>query len=209
MPAGLNPSVPPKDGIFISGLRLYNALWDTARGMLMSGASDKQSCQDMSVVWLKPYDIHSPSRVPIKYQQYLSPLYCSADQRCHSHATMVTELPLPTLVDPAVWHQNRVFLATTIWTLKYEVWNVYLYVIFQVSIFQLKSIPWTWIAFLEYFSVWRMYVVLKWLSDAFYKKMWNFTDNFVWPILTLKVLAAFAYLFYSVQCPYMYIPMHV
>nr|XP_022307447.1 dynein heavy chain domain-containing protein 1-like isoform X3 [Crassostrea virginica] len=114
MPAGLNPSVPPKDGIFISGLRLYNALWDTARGMLMSGASDKQSCQDMPVVWLKPYDIHSPSRVPIKYQQYLSPLYCSADQRCHSHATMVTELPLPTLVDPAVWHQNRVFLATTI-----------------------------------------------------------------------------------------------
>ena len=128
MPAGLNPSVPPKDGIFISGLRLYNALWDTARGMLMSGASDKQSCQDMPVVWLKPYDIHSPSRVPIKYQQYLSPLYCSADQRCHSHATMVTELPLPTLVDPAVWHQNRVFLATTIWTLKYEVWNVKLFI---------------------------------------------------------------------------------
>ena len=89
--AGLNPSVPPKDGIFISGLRLYNALWDTARGLIMSGASDKKSCQDMPVVWLKPYDI----------SLFLSPLYCSADQRCHSHATILTELPLPTFVDPA------------------------------------------------------------------------------------------------------------
>lgn len=89
MPAGLHPSVPPKDGIFITGLRLYNALWDTARGMLMSGASDKQSFQDMPVIWLKPYDISSPSRVPVKHQQYLSPLYCSADHRCHSHAAMV------------------------------------------------------------------------------------------------------------------------
>uniref|UniRef100_A0A8W8M9M4 AAA+ ATPase domain-containing protein n=1 Tax=Magallana gigas TaxID=29159 RepID=A0A8W8M9M4_MAGGI len=114
MPAGLHPSVPPKDGIFITGLRLYNALWDTARGMLMSGASDKQSFQDMPVIWLKPYDISSPSRVPVKHQQYLSPLYCSADHRCHSHAAMVTELPLPTLIDPTVWHQNRVFLATTV-----------------------------------------------------------------------------------------------
>ena len=72
-------------------------------------------------------------------------------------------------------------------------WYVNLYVIFQLSIFQLESIPWRWIAFLEYSSIWRMYVVLKWLSNAFYKKMWNFTDNFVWPILTLKELAAFAY----------------
>lgn len=116
MPAGLYPSVPPKDGIFITGLRLYNALWDVARGMLMSGASDKQSFQDMPVIWLKPYDISSPSRVPVKHQQYLSPLYCSADHRCHSHAAMVTALPLPTLIDPTVWHQNRVFLATTVWT---------------------------------------------------------------------------------------------
>ncbi|XP_056008158.1 dynein heavy chain domain-containing protein 1-like [Ostrea edulis] len=114
MPAGLFPSTPPKDGVFISGLRLYNALWDTIRGMLMSGASDKQSRQDMPVIWLKPYDVNSPSKVPVKHQQYSCPLYCSADQRCHSYVAMVTELSLPTLLDPSVWHQNRVFLATII-----------------------------------------------------------------------------------------------
>lgn len=76
----------------------------------MFGVFDKQSFQDMFVIWFKSYDISFLFRVFVKYQQYLFFLYCFVDYWCYSYVVMVMELLFFIFIDLIVWYQNRVFL---------------------------------------------------------------------------------------------------
>ncbi|KAJ8313861.1 hypothetical protein KUTeg_008422 [Tegillarca granosa] len=114
MPSGLKPSAPPKDGVFVSGLYLHNALWDSTRSVLMGNTADSSPVQEMPVIWFKPVDISSPSKKEIKYELYKCPVYCSDDPCSHGDKNVVTFLHLPTLQHPVVWHQQRVFMSSAI-----------------------------------------------------------------------------------------------
>ncbi|XP_069111191.1 dynein heavy chain domain-containing protein 1-like isoform X1 [Argopecten irradians] len=112
MPAGMNPSTSPRDGIFLTGLTLYNALWDTSRGTLMSNNTDSQPWQEMPVLWVKPTDVGS--HIGQKYHLYQCPVFCTADSSQQGDPNLVTRLPVPTLDPPSVWHQARVFLISDV-----------------------------------------------------------------------------------------------
>lgn len=114
MPSGLKPGAPAKDGVFVSGLYLHNALWDSTRSVLMVNTADSAPVQEMPVIWFKPVDISSPSKKEIKYELYKCPVYCSDDPCIHGDKNVVTFLHLPTLQDPVVWHQQRVFMSSAI-----------------------------------------------------------------------------------------------
>lgn len=115
MPEGLNPSSPPKDGVFIEGLHLYNALWDTTQGVLMSNEADSNSQQLMPAIWLKPADVSSPTfRKGISYEFHPCQVFCSSDLKEHGDEHVVACIPLPTIESPNVWHQARVFMTSDI-----------------------------------------------------------------------------------------------
>lgn len=114
MPAGLNPSIPPPEGVFISGLRLHNALWDNTRAVLMMPTSDSVGQQDMPVFWLKPLDAYTPQTPRRLYELYRCPVYCSADTKQHGDNNVVVHFSLPTENDPSVWQYQRAFLTTHI-----------------------------------------------------------------------------------------------
>ena len=113
MPAGLNPSVPPKDGICISGLHLYNALWDSTRGVLVQSKADTKTNLEIPVVWLKPYD-QTMSKPAVKYQLFQCPLYTSLQRKDHSQQNVVYDISLPSMEHPSVWYQKRVFLVSSL-----------------------------------------------------------------------------------------------
>ncbi|XP_052095798.1 dynein heavy chain domain-containing protein 1-like isoform X11 [Mytilus californianus] len=114
MPTGIKPSVPPKDGVYITGLRLHNALWDSTRAILMENDSENQQPHLMPYIWLKPVDVSSPSKFTRKYELYDCPVYCSDDPRSHGDKYLVTNLPLPTFDPPCFWCQHRVFLSSSL-----------------------------------------------------------------------------------------------
>lgn len=113
MPAGLCPSVSPREGVYLTSLTLYNALWDTSRGTLMTNTTDATPCQEMPILWLVPSDIGVA--MATKHKLYPCPVYCTPDSGYHGDPNLVTCLPLPTLDDPSVWYQSRVFLSSSVW----------------------------------------------------------------------------------------------
>lgn len=114
MPTGIKPSTPPREGVYITGLHLHNALWDSTRAVLMENDSENQQSQTMPYIWLKPVDVSSPSKFTRKYDLYDCPVYCSDDPRNHGDKYLVTSLQLPTLDPPSVWCQHRVFLSSSL-----------------------------------------------------------------------------------------------
>lgn len=116
MPAGLRPSLPPTEGVFVSGLNLHNALWDTTRAVLMMPSTDSCSGQQMPVFWLKPSDAGSGVTPRRLYQLYKCPVYCAEDCRLHGDTNIVVHFSLPTEHPPTTWQYQRVFLSTSICT---------------------------------------------------------------------------------------------
>ncbi|KAH3716337.1 hypothetical protein DPMN_059067 [Dreissena polymorpha] len=117
MPAGLKPSQPPPEGVFLSGLHLHNALWDLTRAVMMLPTPDSPSTQEMPLFWLKPLETsaagaaQTPRRL---YQLYKCPVFCARDRRHQGDRNIVVHFSLPTLCDPAVWQYQRVFLTTSL-----------------------------------------------------------------------------------------------
>lgn len=114
MPAGLRPSIPPTDGVFVSGLNLHNALWDTTRSVLMAPSTDSRDSQQMPVFWLKPSDAGSPQTPRRLYQLYKCPVYCAEDPKLHGDSNVVVHFSLPSEQDPSVWQYQQVFLTTAV-----------------------------------------------------------------------------------------------
>ena len=114
MPAGLRPSIPPTEGVFVSGLNLHNALWDTTRSVLMMPSTDSREEQQMPVFWLKPSDVGSAQTSSRLYQLYKCPVYCASDPKLHGERNIVVQFSLPSEQDPSMWQYQRVFLTTSV-----------------------------------------------------------------------------------------------
>lgn len=115
MPSGLQPSVSPADGVFLSGLTLHNALWDTTGSVLISGTDDGIEQQSMPILWLKPFDTSKPHRTGIRNKLYMCPLFCSTDPQQHKCSNIVTHFPLPSLTNTGLWLQKRTFLSSSLY----------------------------------------------------------------------------------------------
>lgn len=114
MPLGLKPSMAPPEGVFISNLHLHNALWDSARSVLMMPTADSNGNQAMPIFWLKPLD-KSTTQTPRRlYKLYRCPVYCSSDPYQHGDRNVVVHFSLPTESEPSVWQYQRAFLSTSI-----------------------------------------------------------------------------------------------
>ncbi|XP_052798483.1 dynein heavy chain domain-containing protein 1-like isoform X5 [Mya arenaria] len=113
MPAGLKPSLPPSQGVFISGLQLHNALWDITRAVMMQPTPDSPSHQDMPIFCLKPLDAgaQTPRRL---YKLYRCPVYCTRGSSQHGDSSVVVHFSLPTLCEPSIWQYQRAFLSAAV-----------------------------------------------------------------------------------------------
>ena len=114
MPTGFRPSLPPGEGVFISGLRLHNALWDATRAVLMMPTPDSPPDQEIPIFWLKPLDNTTPPPTRALYKLYRCPVYCSGDMRQHGASNIVVHFSLPSHMDSSVWQHQRVFLSTKV-----------------------------------------------------------------------------------------------
>nr|XP_014353005.1 PREDICTED: dynein heavy chain domain-containing protein 1 isoform X2 [Latimeria chalumnae] len=111
----LPPTTPPESGVYLTGLNLHNALWDTRLGILQETLSDKP-CQ-LPTVWITAVTSELRATTPKKpiFPQYICPIYMGTASRDVSlkDSDVITHVPLPSKVDPAVCMQRRVHLISS------------------------------------------------------------------------------------------------
>ncbi len=104
-------STAPPVGVYVTGLQLHNASWDSTRCVLKETAPDMMhKPYNMPTVWLKPVDM-TMSANKIKGLVYECPVYVDSSSPCVAFNNMVTQLALPTIVKPSIWTQRRVCLS--------------------------------------------------------------------------------------------------
>ena len=104
MPVEIYPGAPPPKGIYIENLHLHNAVWNSTKCLLNRGSGSA-----MPVVWLRASDSNEPADTR-KHREYICPIYISPGMSV-SHS-QVTSIPLPTVEDPNVWTENKVYLSS-------------------------------------------------------------------------------------------------
>ncbi|XP_067889058.1 dynein heavy chain domain-containing protein 1 [Heterodontus francisci] len=111
--SSLPPTSPPVSGIYITGLQLHNALWDTRHGLLQNTLSIKPC--SIPAVWLKAEDGEAAS-VHLLYPQYECPVYQGAENVDVDlkDSNIITHLPLESKIDPSVCAQRRVHMVSVL-----------------------------------------------------------------------------------------------
>ncbi|XP_067841628.1 dynein heavy chain domain-containing protein 1-like [Heptranchias perlo] len=111
--SSLPPTSPPVNGIYITGLQLHNALWDTRHGILQETLSTKPC--SMPAVWLRAEEGDAGS-AHLLYPQYQCPVYQGVENMevDLKDSNIITHLPLMSKMDPSVCAQRRVHIASVI-----------------------------------------------------------------------------------------------
>uniref|UniRef100_UPI00398EF62F dynein heavy chain domain-containing protein 1 n=1 Tax=Pristiophorus japonicus TaxID=55135 RepID=UPI00398EF62F len=109
----LPPTSPPENGIYLSGLQLHNALWDTRHGFLQDTLSITPCT--MPVVWLRAQEGQA-ARADQPCPQYECPVYQGAEniEVDLTDSGIIVHLALPARIDPLVCAQRRVHIASII-----------------------------------------------------------------------------------------------
>ena len=110
---------PPSRGIYLSGLKLNGASWDTERGCISRLTDSRDPCE-LPIVWLKPVEVmrsRATSAKAKKHDDDISsfdcPLLTGEDWRTDL-CTLLTNLSLPSIVAEAVLKQRRVAIVSTL-----------------------------------------------------------------------------------------------
>ncbi|XP_053861161.1 dynein heavy chain domain-containing protein 1-like [Malaclemys terrapin pileata] len=115
LPGLLPPSSPPESGLYLTGLELHNALWDT-RSALLQETLSAQPCL-LPPVWVQAvreaWRAHRPNAA---LPQYSCPIYLGLPQQpVHlSSQRALTHLALPCKMPPALCAQRRVHIVSTL-----------------------------------------------------------------------------------------------
>ncbi|XP_078259062.1 dynein heavy chain domain-containing protein 1-like [Rhinoraja longicauda] len=109
----LPPSSPPEEGVYISGLELHGALWDSRLGVLQDTMSSKPC--SLPVVWLRAEEAEVAD-TPSLYPQYDCPVYLGAESEVRdlTDTNIITHISLASKLDPLVCAQRRVHIASTL-----------------------------------------------------------------------------------------------
>ena len=111
------PSSPPDQGVYLSGLVLENASWDSSKQCVSGLGATK--CK-LPLTWIKPVELtiegssHDDFDVD-GIQIFSCPLFC---RRCSTEnagiSAIVTHLPLRTCLSKEILKQRRVQLTTQV-----------------------------------------------------------------------------------------------
>ncbi|XP_035825634.1 dynein heavy chain domain-containing protein 1 [Aplysia californica] len=116
MPEGLTPSMSATSGVFLTGVQLKNATWDTTLNIISDAPPGPHGYGPFPTIWVKPGDVEASTTnksVPApaaKNAVYLCPLYSARHSDHHSDANVLWNIPLPSLEHPNIWAQKRVAL---------------------------------------------------------------------------------------------------
>lgn len=113
LPSRLMPKSPPTIGVYVTGLQLCNASWDTTRSALMS-SPDRSGPVDLLVVHIRPVETKPSNKRTIKYPPYACPVYGHSSEAELDTCNIMTWLELPSLCEPAQWTQQKVFIASSL-----------------------------------------------------------------------------------------------
>nr|XP_033804381.1 dynein heavy chain domain-containing protein 1 [Geotrypetes seraphini] len=109
MQRGLLSMPVPQHGLYLSGLQLHNALWDTRFALIQETLSTKPC--SLPVVWITAEPVTQKARRSSSaYAQYLCPLYVCTDKeglRLQTPSPLISLL-LTSKLDPVVCSQRRV-----------------------------------------------------------------------------------------------------
>ncbi|XP_078401050.1 dynein heavy chain domain-containing protein 1-like [Cetorhinus maximus] len=107
------PTSAPANGIYITGLELRNALWDTRHGLLQDTLSIKPC--SMPAVWLRAEGGEAESAQQ-PYPLYECPVYQGAENMDVDlkDSNIITHLALESRMDPLVCTQRRVHIVSII-----------------------------------------------------------------------------------------------
>ena len=113
------PSQAPSEGVYVSGLRLHNASWDSKRALItLLNTSQPHQSSPLPILWLKPattdnYGLPSEEKgSPV--QMHSCPVYSGdvCTEEMHS-CTPALRVELPCTLDTTVWTQKRVYVTST------------------------------------------------------------------------------------------------
>ncbi|XP_074981556.1 dynein heavy chain domain-containing protein 1 [Caretta caretta] len=115
LPCLLPPSSPPESGLYLTGLELHHALWDT-RSALLQETLSAQPCL-LPPIWVQAVGEawHAP-RPNASLLQYSCPIYLGLPQQPVrlSSQRAVMHLALPCKMPPALCAQHRVHIVSTL-----------------------------------------------------------------------------------------------
>lgn len=110
------PTSPPSRGVYLSNLKLNGASWDTGRNCI-SELLANGSC-DLPIIWLKPVEVIRSRAPSAKMERQGSdiplfdcPLLTGQDWGT-DFSTLVTSLPLPSVVPGEILKQRRVSIVS-------------------------------------------------------------------------------------------------
>lgn len=111
------PTSPPSRGVYLSNLKLNGASWDTVRNCISELLASNVSC-DLPTIWLKPVE-GIRSRAPSAKTErqgngiplFDCPLVTGRDWGTDV-STLVTILPLPSVVPGEILKQRRVSIVS-------------------------------------------------------------------------------------------------
>ncbi|XP_051882448.1 dynein heavy chain domain-containing protein 1 [Pristis pectinata] len=108
----LPPTSPPENGVYITGLQLHGALWDSRLGLLQDTLSIKPC--SMPVVWLRAEKVATETAGSPSLPRYECPVYLGAEGEAMdlTDTNIITHLSLASKMDPLVCAQRRVHIAT-------------------------------------------------------------------------------------------------
>ncbi|XP_044881349.1 dynein heavy chain domain-containing protein 1 isoform X10 [Mauremys mutica] len=115
LPGLLPPSSPPESGLYLTGLELRNALWDT-RSALLQETLSAQPCL-LPPVWVQAVrEAWHPHRPNASLPQYSCPIYLGLPQQpvCLSSQRALMHLALPCKMPPALCAHRRVHIVSTL-----------------------------------------------------------------------------------------------
>jgi len=107
------PTSPPSRGVYLSGLKLTGASWDTERGCITELPGSSDTCE-LPIVWLKPIEVlrsRAPSAKVDKRDNdipsYDCPFLTGGDWGTDV-STLVASFPLPSTVPEGILKKRRV-----------------------------------------------------------------------------------------------------
>lgn len=111
------PTSPPSRGVYLSKLKLNGASWDTVRNCISELLASNGSC-DLPIIWLKPVEVIRSRAPSAKMERqgndipvFDCPLLTGQDWGT-DFSTLVTSLPLPSVVPGEILKQQRVSIVS-------------------------------------------------------------------------------------------------
>lgn len=109
MHPGILPTNTQVDGIFVCGLNLSNASWDTNCESLSELLPGDTPLQKLPPLWIKP--IVNGDQHQADQHMYKCPFFLCPDLELQQDSNVCAYIPVPTRHSSTLWAQKRVIIS--------------------------------------------------------------------------------------------------